>query len=133
MPPRMKVTMKRGREAGEVGDGGSGETAADTEAKRPRVAKEEPAEPVAEIEGHRVKFTMRRDGGGSGDPCAGLKGVVKRRVLIEGDGRGVTVPKGAFIAAGLAAVVTGLYARARWQIGQGMARPTMRMTRRSKK
>jgi|Transcript_2347 ankyrin repeat protein len=65
---------------------------------------------------------------GAGDEDGG-----KRRVLIEGDGRGVTVPKGAFIAAGLAAVVTGLYARARWQIGQGMARPTMRMTRRSKK
>ncbi len=75
MPPRMKVTMKRGREACEAGDGGSGETAADTEAKRPRGAKEEPAEPVAEIEGHRGKVTMRPDGGGSGEPCAGVKGV----------------------------------------------------------
>jgi|TARA_B110000977_G_scaffold201766_1_gene298468 ankyrin repeat protein len=62
---------------------------------------------------------------GAGDEDGG-----KRRVLIEGDGRGVTVPKGAFIVAAVAAVVIGLYARARWQISQGYARPTLRKYRR---
>ena len=62
---------------------------------------------------------------GAGDPDGG-----KTRVAIEGDGKAVTLPKSAMIVAGVAAVVVTLYARARWQIAQGFARPTMRKYRR---
>ena len=62
---------------------------------------------------------------GCGDEDGG-----KTRIALEGDGRGVTVPKGAMIVGAVATVVIGLYARARYQIAQGYARPTLRKYRR---
>jgi hypothetical protein len=50
----------------------------------------------------------------------------KTRIALEGDGKGVTIPKSGLILIGVASVVVGLYARARWQIEQGYARPTLR-------
>ena len=51
-------------------------------------------------------------------------------MCIRDSGKAVTLPKSAMIVAGVAAVVVTLYARARWQIAQGFARPTMRKYRR---
>ena len=61
---------------------------------------------------------------GCGDEDGG-----KTRVLLEGDGRNVTLPKGAMVLIAVATVVTGLYVRARVQIAQGYARPKMRKYR----
>ena len=61
MPPRVKVTMKRGRE-GEDGADGVKQEPVDAEAKR---AKTEPPEPVAEMEGG-LKLKMKRGDAGSG-------------------------------------------------------------------
>ena len=62
---------------------------------------------------------------GCGDEDGG-----KTRIALEGDGRGVTVPKSFMIVGAVATVVIGLYARARYQIAQGYARPTLRKYRR---
>ena len=84
MPPRMKVTMKRGRE----GDAAADETnagAVNTDAKRPRVTKSEaPDAKVAEIEGG-LKFTMRR---GEDTAGSGLKVSFKRGELKHEGGGG---------------------------------------------
>ena len=61
MPPRVKVTMKRGRE-GEDGADGVKQEPVDAEAKR---AKTEPPEAVAELEGG-LKLKMKRGDAGSG-------------------------------------------------------------------
>ena len=50
-------------------------------------------------------------------------------MLLEGDGRNVTLPKGVMVLIAVATVVTGLYVRARVQIAQGYARPKMRKYR----
>ena len=48
---------------------------------------------------------------GCGDEDGG-----KTRVLLEGDGRNVTLPKGVMVLIAVATVVTGLYVRARVQM-----------------